>query len=266
MENQNKMCEVVCDLLPLYVEGDCSQSSREMVEQHVESCPDCQKLLTAMKTPLKEESSPKTPKEVTVERALKKVRGSIWKRVLAAALIVALVVLGLEQGMQDRQNGITSDNAQAVADMETVLTAWQDQGAAAAVELLDPSIDYQREFLEGAAGSNEYIAQEQLEYWRSAGEDAFVTQWREALSDVLSANEAAGSRLEEFRLLNISQESDLNSGVWYAMWQTTFSDGKQGSIVFHWEDDKTSLFWAGDAPQAETFFREIRRVVLEYQF
>jgi len=41
MDNQ---CEIVQDLLPLYVDGACSESSAAMVKEHLESCPECKTL------------------------------------------------------------------------------------------------------------------------------------------------------------------------------------------------------------------------------
>ena len=40
----NKQCEIVQDLLPLYVDGACSESSAAMVKEHLESCPECKAL------------------------------------------------------------------------------------------------------------------------------------------------------------------------------------------------------------------------------
>ena len=40
----NKQCEIVQDLLPLYVDGACSESSTAMVKEHLESCPECKSL------------------------------------------------------------------------------------------------------------------------------------------------------------------------------------------------------------------------------
>jgi len=40
----NKQCEIVQDLLPLYVDGACSESSAAMVKEHLESCPECKTL------------------------------------------------------------------------------------------------------------------------------------------------------------------------------------------------------------------------------
>ena len=40
----NKQCEIVQDLLPLYVDGACSESSSEMIKEHLETCPECKAL------------------------------------------------------------------------------------------------------------------------------------------------------------------------------------------------------------------------------
>ena len=38
-------CDVVRDLLPLYVDGVCSAASRALVDEHVKTCPSCAKML-----------------------------------------------------------------------------------------------------------------------------------------------------------------------------------------------------------------------------
>ena len=40
----NKQCEIVQDLLPLYVDDACSKSSAAMVKEHLENCPECKAL------------------------------------------------------------------------------------------------------------------------------------------------------------------------------------------------------------------------------
>jgi len=42
--SMDKQCEIVQDLLPLYVDGACSESSAAMVKEHLESCPECKTL------------------------------------------------------------------------------------------------------------------------------------------------------------------------------------------------------------------------------
>lgn len=40
----NKQCEILQDLLPLYVDGACSESSSKMIKEHLETCPECKAL------------------------------------------------------------------------------------------------------------------------------------------------------------------------------------------------------------------------------
>ncbi|MDE5747504.1 MAG: zf-HC2 domain-containing protein [Acetatifactor sp.] len=42
-------CEIIRDLIPSYVDGICSQSSREAVEEHVEECVECRASLETLR-------------------------------------------------------------------------------------------------------------------------------------------------------------------------------------------------------------------------
>lgn len=42
-------CEIVRDLIPSYVDGICSQSSKEAVEEHVKSCGECRESLETLR-------------------------------------------------------------------------------------------------------------------------------------------------------------------------------------------------------------------------
>ncbi len=41
-------CDVIRDLLPLYADSACSGKSREMVEEHLQECPDCRDLVSML--------------------------------------------------------------------------------------------------------------------------------------------------------------------------------------------------------------------------
>lgn len=43
-------CKIICDLLPMYIDDVCSDETRESVEQHLATCPDCRKEYEKMKT------------------------------------------------------------------------------------------------------------------------------------------------------------------------------------------------------------------------
>ena len=48
MRNMSKQCEIVQDLLPLYVDGACSEASAEMIKEHLETCADCRAIYEQM--------------------------------------------------------------------------------------------------------------------------------------------------------------------------------------------------------------------------
>lgn len=55
-------CNVVRDLIPLYIDGCCSKESKLIVEEHIRDCEDCKKLLDDMKSPSDIITMPKPPK------------------------------------------------------------------------------------------------------------------------------------------------------------------------------------------------------------
>ena len=44
-------CDIVRDLIPLYIDGCCSEESKIAVEEHIRDCDHCNKLLEDMKSP-----------------------------------------------------------------------------------------------------------------------------------------------------------------------------------------------------------------------
>ena len=42
-------CNVIEDLLPLYVDEAASEDSRQLVEEHLKGCPSCRKMLEEIK-------------------------------------------------------------------------------------------------------------------------------------------------------------------------------------------------------------------------
>ncbi len=45
----NTYCDVIRDLLPLYTDDVCSETSRSLVEAHLRECPDCRQLLDRLR-------------------------------------------------------------------------------------------------------------------------------------------------------------------------------------------------------------------------
>ena len=105
-------CEVVKDLLPLYVDGILSEDSRILVEEHLAVCPSCQLYygkLTNTAVPMAGHYVQ------TEEAAIRRIRKKInKKRILAVcltAVIVAAAAAGLFYGIMLREKYIPYENA-----------------------------------------------------------------------------------------------------------------------------------------------------------
>ena len=46
----NKECEVIRDLLPLYADDVCSDTSRELIREHLQECPECSAVLEKLRS------------------------------------------------------------------------------------------------------------------------------------------------------------------------------------------------------------------------
>ena len=64
-------CEIIRDLLPLYVDDICSGKSREMVDEHLQECADCGELLKKLRT-TEIESNLRTEKQDVVSYGMTK--------------------------------------------------------------------------------------------------------------------------------------------------------------------------------------------------
>ena len=51
VQKQKKECPIVQDLLPLYVDDVVSPETREWIQRHLQTCPDCQRSLDQLKKP-----------------------------------------------------------------------------------------------------------------------------------------------------------------------------------------------------------------------
>lgn len=81
-------CEVIQDLLPLYMDGVCSGSSTEMVKAHLDSCPQCREFLRKLGAHTSEDIL-RQEKDGVLSRHGRKVR---QKRIRAVCLSVMLTL------------------------------------------------------------------------------------------------------------------------------------------------------------------------------
>ena len=93
----NKDCDVIRDLLPLYTDGVCSEGSRQAVEEHIRTCPDCRSLMARLMDD-RVERELKTEKTDVIGYGEQRFRrrsatvGSVIAGVLMIPILVCLIV------------------------------------------------------------------------------------------------------------------------------------------------------------------------------
>lgn len=88
----SKQCDIVQDLLPLYVDGACSESSAEMIKEHLEICADCRAIYEQMRSHTNEDILQKE-KDGVVKRHERKENQKIIKYIFVALAIIYVPAL-----------------------------------------------------------------------------------------------------------------------------------------------------------------------------
>lgn len=102
------VCDIVQDLLPLYVDGCCTQGSRELVEEHLKECSACKQVFGEMTgeipTPQEPEpeaepvpEEPEKKREKTFRKGMKKIRRRWITSLIVVVILVPFVLLGINQ-------------------------------------------------------------------------------------------------------------------------------------------------------------------------
>ncbi len=92
----NRICGIVRDLLPLYIDGVCSEPSNKLIEKHLTECGECLKIkeLLSDKTI---EKTVKDEKEGVLSRHAAKERSAAWKAgaVIAGILLIPIIIVAI---------------------------------------------------------------------------------------------------------------------------------------------------------------------------
>ena len=91
-------CNVIKDILPLYVEGMLSEDSISFVEEHIADCPECKAFLEKIKAPsdISEDKSVFCEEAMPLKKAKKKfrVRNKILGLVYAILILIVIISAG----------------------------------------------------------------------------------------------------------------------------------------------------------------------------
>ena len=88
-------CEIIEDLLPLYVDNVCSKQSRQAVEEHLRECEKCRSIFEstqAVPVPHIEPDSPVEDK--AIKKGFRKIRIRWWAAILIILAMIPIAFLG----------------------------------------------------------------------------------------------------------------------------------------------------------------------------
>ena len=87
-------CDVIRDLLPLYADKACSERSRDMVEEHLEECPDC-RAMVSMLLDTEIEESLTTERESVIDYGVRqfKRRAAVVGSAVSGAITLPVIVV-----------------------------------------------------------------------------------------------------------------------------------------------------------------------------
>lgn len=113
-----KDCNIVLDLLPLYIENAVTNDTREFIEEHIKNCSNCEKTLNMMKMDIVEnEDKLKNDTEIEIEK-IKKVNRNLktHKIILVVSSIIILIIASilLSNAVYNKFNKTLYDNIEEI--------------------------------------------------------------------------------------------------------------------------------------------------------
>ncbi len=88
----NKQCEIVQDLIPLYIDGACSEASAEMVKEHLKTCSACNDIYVKMSSDIGE-GTLKAEAETVIKKHKRKENQQIIKYLFFAVAVLYIPAL-----------------------------------------------------------------------------------------------------------------------------------------------------------------------------
>ncbi len=145
-------CDIINDLIPLYIDNICTGDSRKLIEEHIKSCNKCSQKLEDMKNPI---AYPQISDECESKEPFKKIKKKVRIRLIMAVIITACIVGSLMFAVQEV--GWLYDyfhpRSEAIVDNATDQVEWSQVNVSQSGFLNFSSIFYHKEMVNDANSS-----------------------------------------------------------------------------------------------------------------
>ena len=95
MKSMSKQCDIVRDILPLYVDGACSEASAEMVKEHLNACADCNAIYQKLLSHTSEDVLHEESESVIMRHEAKEKQRGRKKITIAVLVSIALCTIAI---------------------------------------------------------------------------------------------------------------------------------------------------------------------------
>lgn len=86
----NFECDLVADLLPIYIDGKASEASKKFIEEHIKTCEECKEIYEAMTADMQLPNPVKRKRRFKIPTLLKIFLGVLGYLVFVIVLIVII--------------------------------------------------------------------------------------------------------------------------------------------------------------------------------
>lgn len=131
----SKQCEIVQDLIPLYVDGACSEASAEMIKEHLANCAHCREIYQQMNSNVSE-AVLKEEKDGVIERHEKAEKKKIRRRIILFSVlsvilcfVIIFICISLKPATIDYGNSEVyskEDMDCAIELIKTIFSSWDE--------------------------------------------------------------------------------------------------------------------------------------------
>jgi hypothetical protein len=91
-------CDLVADLLPIYIDGKASEATKEFIEEHIKTCQDCKAMYEAMTADMPVSALEKSKRRFKLNPVIKimlGVLGYLVVVILLAVIVTYILVNGV---------------------------------------------------------------------------------------------------------------------------------------------------------------------------
>ena len=88
-------CNIIRDLMPLYIDGACSEESKKIIEEHLKECEECRAYLSSMNEENKIIERLSNEKEAQKIYSFKVVKKRILRKQIISGIIAILIVVSI---------------------------------------------------------------------------------------------------------------------------------------------------------------------------